>query len=109
AKLGEKVPEGFGVVEHGTTMLEALNPLTWISMPFASRPTAADKDKLNKLREEWFTKQRDILEKWQKIGEEHTDIPLTPRRQDVIVTDFGVAWVPYWQVPGRGDLVAAYR
>jgi hypothetical protein len=110
AKLGAKVPEGVAE-QQGATLLNAINPIAWLGYAFSSRPTADVKDKLSKLTDEWLAKQRGILEKWQKIGEEHDDIPLTPRRQDVLVTDFGVAWVPYWQVPGAGrvDVVAAYR
>jgi hypothetical protein len=110
AALGAKVPEG--PVEQSSSLLNVINPLAWVSFALGSRPSAETKDRLNKLREEWFGKQRAIAEKWQQMGEEHTDIPLTPRRQDVIVTDFGLAWTPFWQVPGPGgrvELVAAYR
>ncbi len=33
--------------------------------------------------------------KWQKIDEEHNNIPLTSRRQNVLVADFGLTWVPH--------------
>ncbi len=110
AALGAKVPEG--PVEQQSSLLNVVNPLAWVSFAFSSRPSAATKDKLEKLRAEWFARQQSIAEKWRQVGEEHTDIPLTPRRQDVLVTDFGLAWTPFWQVPGAGgrvELVAAYR
>ena len=35
-----------------------------------------------------------------------------PRRADVQITHFGLAWAPHWQVPsatGQASLVPAYR
>jgi hypothetical protein len=37
---------------------------------------------------------------------------LTPRRQDVQVTRFGLAWVPFWQgqtPDGKPEMVPGYR
>jgi hypothetical protein len=50
--------------------------------------------------------------KWKQIGEEFAEIQLTPRRADVRVTQFGLAWAPFWTVAaadGRTRLVPAYR
>ena len=35
-------------------------------------------------------------ETWKRIAEDVSEVPLTPRRQDVQVIHFGLAWVPTW-------------
>ena len=47
-----------------------------------------------------------------RIAYSHARLLLTPRKVDVQVTAFGVAWAPFWQMqaqPGRLDWVPAYR
>ena len=68
--------------------------------------------KVERLEAEWFARQAAIHEKWRQVGEAYEDVPLTPRRQDVQVTAFGLAWAPFWELqaqPGRVEWVAAYR
>src|SRR5262249_13452276 len=106
---GAKMPEGVAPEKHGPSVLNLVNPLWWLGFTAKEqRPTG----KVERLRAEWFAKQAAIYEKWRQVGEGYEDVPLTPRRQDVQVTSFGLAWAPFWEVqaqPGRVELVAAYR
>ncbi len=106
--LGAKMPEGTGPEKHGTTVLDLVNPLWWLGVTSKARPT----DKVQRLEAEWFARQAAIYDKWRQVGEAYEDVPLTPRRQDVQVTAFGLAWAPFWEVPaqpGRVEGVAAYK
>jgi hypothetical protein len=106
--LGARVPEGAGPEKHGTSVLDLVNPLWWLGVTSKARPTG----KVERLEAEWFAKQAAVYEKWRQVGEAYEDVPLTPRRQDVQVTAFGLAWAPFWEVqaqPGRVEWVAAYR
>jgi hypothetical protein len=55
------------------------------------------------LEAEWKGRVAALYEKWRQIGEDHTELLLTPRKVDVQVRQFGLAWAPF--VGG----VAAYR
>jgi hypothetical protein len=105
AALGVPMPEGH-VRDEGSP-LDVLNPLSW----FRSAPKPADKDQINKLHSEWLIKQADIVDKWKAIGETYTEVTLSPRRQDVQVTQFGLAWAPFWEIDnaGRVERVPVYH
>ena len=62
-------------------------------------PAPRGQGKAARLEAEWLAKQAALYDKWKQLAEDVTDIPLTPRRQDVQVMRFGLAWVPVWQVP----------
>src|SRR5262249_26461106 len=47
------------------------------------------------LEAEWKGRVAALFEKWRQIGEEHTELLLTPRKVDVQVTAFGLAWAPF--------------
>ena len=54
----------------------------------------------------------EITEKWRRVGEEATAIQVKPRKADVRVTHFGLAWAPHWRTAGadgRATLTPAYR
>ncbi len=55
------------------------------------------------LEAEWKGRIAALYEKWRQIGEDHTELLLTPRKVDVQVRLFGLAWAPF--VGG----VAAYK
>ncbi len=55
------------------------------------------------LEAEWKGRVAALYEKWRQVGEDHTELLLTPRKVDVQLTAFGLAWAPF----ARG--VAAYR
>jgi hypothetical protein len=103
--LGVPTPEGH--VREEESLLDAINPLNW----FRAAPRPEEKDRINTLHAEWLSKQADIIATWQKIGEEYTENTLTPRRQDVQVTQFGLAWAPFWEIENAGRLerISAYH
>jgi hypothetical protein len=102
--LGVPLPQGHYREEE--SLFASFNPLTW----FRSGPTPAEKDQINKLHSEWLTKHAEILDQWKKTGDEYTENTLAPRRQDVQVTLFGLAWAPFWEIEnaGRVEQVQGY-
>src|SRR5271166_1289140 len=79
--------------------LGVLNPLSWFGGAKEQKPRPGDK--IAKLEAEWHGKLAAIYERWKQVGEEYSDVPLTPHRQDVQVTAFGLAWAPFWQVQAQ--------
>jgi hypothetical protein len=71
-----------------------LNPFSWFGG--SSEPPPRGSGKLERLQAEWLAKQSAIFEKFKRIAEDISEVPLTPRRQDVQVIHFGLAWVPTW-------------
>ncbi len=65
-------------------------------------------EKRRKLTTDYQSKVAEIAEKWKRVGEEAAAIQVKPRKADVHVTHFGLAWVPYWRV-GEANLAPAYR
>ncbi|MFL5340315.1 MAG: hypothetical protein ACJ8F7_09195, partial [Gemmataceae bacterium] len=68
-------------------------------------PTKADDrkyakltDQIQQLDADWQAQQAKAVQAWQAIGEAYSELLLTPRKADVRVTHFGVAWVPYWRL-----------
>lgn len=107
--IGAKMPEGDE--EEQGSLLDLVNPLRWLGFG-GKRAAPRSPGKAGKLEAEWLGKRAVICEKWRQIGDEYADVLLTPRRADVQVTAFGLAWVPFWQVqtqPGRVDWLPAYR
>lgn len=47
----------------------------------------------------------EVEEKWAEIASEIDKIPVTPYKKDILVTLFGVAWMPYHQVDTGGKVV----
>ncbi len=96
--LGAKIPEG-SAGDKSSSMLNLINPLWWFGFTGSQPEPPRGSGKLERLHAEWLAKQAAILEKWRQIGEEFCEIPLTPRRQDVQVVHFGLAWFPVWILP----------
>jgi hypothetical protein len=64
------------------------------------------------LEAEWQGKIAALFEKWRQIGEEYGELLLTPRKVDVQVTAFGLAWAPFGRAvtpTGGGQIVALYE
>ncbi len=57
-------------------------------------PSSRQEEKERKLKADYQAKQAEIHEKWKRVGEEYTPIQVKPRKVDVRVTHFGLAWVP---------------
>ena len=64
-----------------------------------------DQAKLAKLEKDWREKVAAICEKWQRVGEDCTEVLLSPRKADVQVSRFGLAWAPFWRFMGTGGAV----
>ncbi len=48
---------------------------------------------------------QDINDKWAELVGEASEIPVTPYKKDILVTLFGVAWMPYHLVEAGGRLM----
>jgi hypothetical protein len=57
-------------------------------------PSSRKEEKERKLKADYQAKQAEIHEKWKRVGEEFTPIQVKPRKVDVRVTHFGLAWLP---------------
>ncbi len=68
------------------------------------------KEELEELEDEMAEALEDLDARWDEIAEDLEDKVLTPRRQDVHVELFGVAWVPHWRIAEgeRTEEVTAY-
>ena len=55
-----------------------------------------------KLEAEWRGKVASVGERWRQVGEDYGEVLLTPRKADVRVTAFGLAWAPFWRAAGGG-------
>jgi hypothetical protein len=89
--LDMSVPEDKrGADSSGTSLLG------WLFS--ALLPNSKDEEpsdpKQRKLKADYQAKQAEIHEKWRRVGEEYTAIQIKPRKVDVRVTHFGLAWVP---------------
>jgi hypothetical protein len=86
------VPEDAGEAKAGNSLLD------WILGRGTSSKKAlpADKheEKVRKLEADSQSKRNEVAEKWKRIGEEATPIQVKPRKVDIRVTLFGLAWVP---------------
>jgi len=78
--------------------------LGWMLVPLklgASAMRAVTGDQPTKkqveLEAEWKGRVAALYEKWRQVGEDHTELLLTPRKVDVQVTAFGLAWAPFVQ------------
>jgi hypothetical protein len=65
-----------------------------VGAPVVNNTLAAPSKKQLDLEAEYKGKVGAIYEKWRQIGEDHGEVLLTPRKVDVSVTLFGLAWTP---------------
>jgi hypothetical protein len=71
-----------------------------------SRQEERQQEKLRKLTADWQARKAELGEKWKHLGETLSELQVKPRKADVRVTHFGLAWVPFWVA---GAAVAAYK
>jgi hypothetical protein len=90
--LGLELPEGAPAKQRTT----------------ARAPATRTEEKQRKLTGDYHAKRNEISEKWKRIGEEATAVEFKPRKIDIRITQFGVAWVPCWRL-ASGKLVPAHR
>ena len=79
------------IASEGKTVAGSV--LTWM---FKSKeaPSPRQEEKQRKLRGDYLGRCAEIEEKWKRAGDEATPIQLKPRKSDVRVTRFGLAWAP---------------
>jgi DNA helicase HerA-like ATPase len=75
-----------------------------MSIEEARRAAVAVKGEISGLEEEILAKTEDISLKWEEAAEKIERVPVTPRRTDIEVDFFGLAWVPHWQITLRDKL-----
>jgi hypothetical protein len=75
-------------------------------------PGPKQEEKVRKLAADYEAKRAEIKLKWKQAGEECEPIQVKPRKADVRVTHFGLAWVPYalkTKAGGKVERVALHR
>jgi hypothetical protein len=103
--LGMKLPEE-PVQRHAGFWSWLTASVTPVSKAPSGPPSSRLEEKQRKLTADYQSKKNEICEKWKRIGEEAVPIDVKPRKADVRVTHFGLAWAPFWLAGGG---VAAYR
>jgi hypothetical protein len=73
-----------------------------------SEQTIADlQEQLGGLQGEMEAELDEVEAKWQELMDDTTELPVAPRKSDVRVTLFGVAWLPHYLVESNGRAVEA--
>ena len=93
--LGMSVPEDpRGADQSGSSFFGWLFSAVLPASKEERAPSSRQEEKERKLKADYRAKQAEIHEKWKRVGEEYTPIQVKPRKADVRVTHFGLAWVP---------------
>ena len=53
-------------------------------------------DRIARLEADYQAKQDEIGELYRRLGEEADELQIKPRKMDIRVTHFGIAWAPFW-------------
>ena len=68
-----------------------------------------DLESLNKQLEELTelkeNEQKELEEKWARVVDDETEVPVNTTRSNIYIDFFGVAWVPYYQAEFGGQTV----
>jgi chromosome segregation ATPase len=59
---------------------------------------------LEALREDLTRTVSEIEDRWDEIAADHTELPVSPYKKDILVTLFGIGWLPHYLVEDRGQL-----
>lgn len=97
--LDAALPEEEPPHKDGGSWLDWINPFkaTETDQPATKaevRQQARREEKVRKLTADYQAKKAEIAVKWKRIGEECDGVQVKPRKADVRVTHFGLAWVP---------------
>jgi hypothetical protein len=63
----------------------------------ARQKSKGAEDAVKRLEADLESKQAELTEKYKTTAAEVTPVQLKPRKADVRVTHFGIAWAPFWQ------------
>jgi hypothetical protein len=80
--------------KSGGSWWDVLNPFSSSSTKSSGAASPRQQEKLRKLTADYESKRAEIIEKWKRVGQECVPIQVKPRKADVHVTHFGLAWVP---------------
>jgi hypothetical protein len=69
-----------------------------MSIADAEEAVAVSQREIAAIGEELRRMAEDITLKWDEAGEKVERVPITPRRTDIDLDFFGLAWVPHWQI-----------
>ena len=58
-------------------------------------------DRIARLEADYQAKQDEIAELYRRLGEEADELQIKPRKMDIRVTHFGIAWAPFWRATGK--------
>jgi hypothetical protein len=93
--LGMAVPEDpRGADQSGSSFFSWLFSAVLPASKDERPPSSRQEEKERKLKADYRAKQAEIHEKWKRVGEEYAPIQVKPRKVDVRVTHFGLAWAP---------------
>ncbi|MBY0528487.1 MAG: DUF87 domain-containing protein [Gemmataceae bacterium] len=84
--------------------------LGWLLSPFRTESEApgVEDARLDKLEASYRARCAELVAKWRAVGEEYEELPLKPRKSDIQVTHFGLAWAPFRR-DETGRTIAAYK
>jgi hypothetical protein len=91
AALGLSLPTDVPEEKKGASLFGWLFGSAPAKDPAPAKSRAGEKQR--KLEGDYYSKRNEIREKWKRIGEESTPVQIKPRKADVRVTHFGLAWV----------------
>ena len=72
-----------------------------MSIADAEKALAAAQREIAAIEEEVRQKVEEITLKWDESAEKVEKVPITPRRTDIDLDFFGLAWAPHWQITWR--------
>src|SRR5205085_2668761 len=61
-----------------------------------------DQTRFDKLKADYESKKAELAERWKQLADEVGQVQIKPRKTDIRVTHFGIAWVPYWLTTAGG-------
>ena len=67
--------------------------------------TAKEKEQLENLEKDWHN---EIARPW-KRAHQMGRLELPVEKKEIKVTQFALAWVPFWDAPAGGAAISAYR
>jgi hypothetical protein len=63
------------------------------------------KEQINELQKQRDQKTQEITNRWGGLVDKVDEISLTPRKSDIFVDRFGIAWMPFYQVKTNEELI----
>jgi hypothetical protein len=72
-----------------------------MSIADAEKAVAASQREITAIEEELRQKAAEITLKWDEAADKVERVPVTPRRTDIDLDFFGLAWAPHWQITWR--------